>query len=459
MDKILPIVCFALALGISIFWFPEGFAAVMVATVLSSAVIILIYNTVPEEKHFLTKIFLIALISRIVFAVVINAFNLQNFFGGDALTYDVFGDELRKMWFSLPGRETSDLILQNRVNGVGWGMFYLIAGLYSIIGRNILAAYFFCAVIGAAISPLVYICAYKIFNNRRVGKVSAILAAVSPSFIIWTGQLMKDGIIIFFLVLAMVTVLNLQKKFSYLSLILLVISLFGIISLRFYIFYMAAAAVVGTFVIGFSNTPQAILRRAVVLVLLGVGLTYLGVLRYAGSEFEKFGNLERIQNARMDLSNRAESGFGEDLDVSTTEGAIQTIPIGFAYLMLAPFPWEMTNLRQLITLPDMLIWWACIPFLISGLLFSLKNHLRTSMGILIFALMLSLAYSIFQGNVGTAYRQRTQIQVFLFIFAGVGWTLFLERKENEKLKRVARRKLIEQRLQKKREETFAEIKN
>jgi activator of 2-hydroxyglutaryl-CoA dehydratase len=43
--------------------------------------------------------------------------------------------------------------------------------------------------------------------------------------------------------------------------------------------------------------------------------------------------------------------------------------------------------------------------------------------------MLTLAYSIFQGNVGTAYRQRSQILVFYFIFVAVGAILLKERQE------------------------------
>jgi hypothetical protein len=54
--------------------------------------------------------------------------------------------------------------------------------------------------------------------------------------------------------------------------------------------------------------------------------------------------------------------------------------------------------------------------------------------------MLTLAYSIFLGNIGTAYRQRTQIQVFLFMFIAVGWTLWQERSENKNLLQKARRK-------------------
>jgi hypothetical protein len=114
-------------------------------------------------------------------------------------------------------------------------------------------------------------------------------------------------------------------------------------------------------------------------------------------------------------------------------GALAAIPTGFTYLMLAPFPWEISNIRQAITLPEMLLWWACIPILLSGLWFTLKTKLRTAIPILLFSLMLTLGYSIFQGNVGTAYRQRAQIQVFLFMFIAVGWTLTLERRENNKL--------------------------
>ena len=58
-------------------------------------------------------------------------------------------------------------------------------------------------------------------------------------------------------------------------------------------------------------------------------------------------------------------------------------------------------------------------------------------------LLLTLAYSITQGNVGTAYRQRTQIQVFLFILIGVGWTVFQERRENKRIVRTTSRKRID----------------
>ena len=278
-----------------------------------------------------------------------------------------------------------------------------------------------------------FICARKkLFENKRVAKFSAIAIPLFPSFIIWSSQLLKDGLIVFLLVLIMTMVLQLHERINYFALVALVIGLFGILSLRFYIFYMVAIAVTGSFLIGVTNSASSIVRRAAVLVLIGIGLTYSAQPRTASTDFEKYGNLEQLQSSRLDLAQSGTSGFGEDVDVSTTSGAISVLPLGFAYLMLAPFPWQVTSLRQAITLPEVLLWWAMMPLLVYGVWYTVRHRLRTAFPVLFFSLLLTLAYSIFQGNVGTAYRQRTQIQVFLFMFIGVGYTLYKERKEDKK---------------------------
>ena len=432
-------------LGMITVAFPEGAASILVVLGLST-VVLLIFRRFSAEREFLTTIFLAALLVRLAFGIFVHIYDLREFFGGDAITYDFNGWKLVEYW---TGQIQSDDLLAQRAwstAGPGWGMNYLVGGLYYILGRNIFAAQSFCAVFGAATAPMVYFCAVKMFSNRSAGKIAAVAIAFFPSFIIWSSQLMKDGLIIFLLVLAMTMVLQLQEKFNYGALLLLIFSMFGILSLRFYIFYMVAIAVAGSFIIGLSTSVQSIARRTAVLIVMGLALTYLGVIRNASVDFERYGNLERVQNSREDLARSAESGYGEDMDVSTTEGAISVIPIGFAYLMFAPFPWEVTNFRQAITLPEVLLWWAMIPLMITGFWYAIRHRLRSSIPVLIFSLMLTLAYSIFQGNVGTAYRQRTQIQVFLFIFIAVGWVLIKENKENKKLIHASKRNNFEKKL-------------
>lgn len=415
------------------------------ATILFILLTILIptFRKATGDPAFVTKVFLIALATRLGFGLLIYFNDWSGFFGGDANTYDFRGKLIKDYWLGLVPPDTPQLLLAMTTNGPGWGMNYLVAGIYYVFGENMLAAQIFCIVFGAATAPLIYHCAEKIFQNRSVARLSAIGVAIFPAFVVWSGQLLKDGLIVFLLVLTMTMVLKLQEKFSYTALILLVLSLFGIISLRFYIFYMVAVAVAGSFVVGVTNTPSSLLRRAVAIVVIGVGLTYLGVVRTASVDFERFGNLDQLQASRLDQARSADSGFAEDIDVSTTRGALTALPIGFIYLLMAPFPWQVTNFRQAITLPEVFVWWAMIPLLVWGAWYTIKNKLRAAFPILLFSGMLTLAYSIFQSNVGTAYRQRTQIQVFFFIFIAVGWTLYKERREDRKLIREARNRRLE----------------
>src|SRR4030095_8505404 len=97
------------------------------------------------------------------------------------------------------------------------------------------------------------------------------------------------------------------------------------------------------------------------IILIGVGLGYFGVTRYASQQIETFGTGEQLQRMRLDASQSAASGFAEDVDVSTASGALSTLPLGMTYLLLAPFPWQLASFRQVITLPEMLIWWTSIP--------------------------------------------------------------------------------------------------
>lgn len=305
-----------------------------------------------------------------------------------------------------------------------------------------LAIQFINAVLGAVTAAIIFVCTQEVFNNSRVSRLAALAVAFYPSLILWSSQGLKDGPIVFLLALAILATLKLVKKINLKYLIVLVCSVCAVLSLRFYLFYMITAAAAGALLIGAKAfTPIAFVRQFAILIVLGLALTYLGVTRYASVQLATYGDLERIERSRRDLAS-AKSGFGEDVDVSTASGAISNVPLGLVYLFFAPFPWQLASLRQMITLPEMIVWWASFPMLILGLWFSIRYRLRMIAPILIFGTMLSLAYSIFQGNVGTAYRQRAQLLVFYFIFAAVGYVLILEKREERRRREFEDQRLI-----------------
>jgi 4-amino-4-deoxy-L-arabinose transferase-like glycosyltransferase len=410
--------------------------ATLLCLVVAAVVGFFIYRN-KEEGSFLLQLFAWGLLMRMVVALSIFMFHAQEFFGGDAITYDFYGWAQMKAW---QGDSFYQIIASRFVEGQAsaWGFIKMVSVVYSIIGRNTLAIQFVNSIIGSATAILVYNCAQHVYKNVRVAKIAAVCVAFFPSLVLWSAQGLKDAPVVFFLVLAILASLRLNEKWSVKQVLILIVALFSILSLRFYVFYMIAVAIGGAFIIGLQKiTPTNFARQFAVLILVGVSLTYLGVTRSAGGQFDTFATLEAVQRSRADLS-RAGSGFGREVDVSTTQGAISTIPMGLIYLLFAPFPWQLASLRQSITLPEMIIWWLSFPLLVLGIWYSLKYRLRQISPILIFTTMLSIAYSVFQGNVGTAYRQRAQLLVFYFVFVAVGFVLVKEKKENRDRQRQVR---------------------
>ena len=424
-----------IALGLALLGFviavaPDNSGPALMLMLSLTAIGYLLIYWLDTDRTFMLRLFLTGLMVRVLIGTIIFLFGLQVFFGGDALTYDYFGNALLKVW---QGQiEYARAIDQFSSNGAasGWGMLYIVAVVYRIVGQNMLATQFVNCVLGAMSAPIAYLIAFEIFPNRKVARVCGLMTAFFPSLVLWSCQGLKDGPIIFLLTLSMLATLRLGDRFSLKFLVMLALSLFCLLTLRFYIFYIIVIAVAAAFILGRRRlTAQSFARQMIVIILVGLSLAYFGVSRYATQQFETYASTDQLRRMRQDASQSAQSGFAQDVDVSTTSGALSTIPLGLTYLLLAPFPWQVTSLRQAITLPEMLVWWASIPLLVLGTWFTINHRLREVAPIVIFTSLLTLTYSVLQGNVGTAYRQRAQLLVFYFVFIAVGLVLIKERRQ------------------------------
>jgi Dolichyl-phosphate-mannose-protein mannosyltransferase len=385
-----------------------------------------------QDRAFLMRLFTLAVLARIILASIIYLGNMQEFFGGDANTYHAFGQSLNQSWHG--DDYHGDRYAAFIQSGAGaWGMLYVVAAVYEVLGPNMFAIQLINASVGASTAIVVYYVTQTLFNNSRVSKLAAILVAFFPSLMLWSSQALKDGLIIMALALCILATLRLMEKITVPYLLTLGVCLAALLSLRFYIFYMMAAAVGGSFVIGLKSArAQSFVHRFVAIGLIGLAFTWFGVIRFAAAQFEKYGNLHMVQMSRLDQARNAESGFGKDVDVQTTEGALTVIPLGLLYLLFAPFPWQLASLRQSLALPEMIVWWAAFPLLVLGWWYAIRHRLRQVAPIVLFTTMLTLAYAVFQGNVGTAYRQRSQLLVFYFIFVAVGAVIVKEKAEEKR---------------------------
>jgi hypothetical protein len=415
----------------------DGAPATLLALPLAALVVWAIFQA-KDDRTFLFRVFVFGFLIRVLVGTLIYLFHYQGFFGGDALTYDSFGYALLKVWEGNKDYQVAIDIFSGGGAASGWGMLYMVAGIYKVVGRNLLAVQYVNCILGAATAPITYMISMEIFPHKRVARACALLAAFFPSMVLWTSQGLKDGPIVFLLAVSMIATLRLGNHFSFKYLAALALALCCLLPLRFYVFYIVVIAVTIAFILGRRPlTAQSFVRQFVIMIVIGLTLSYFGVSRYATLQFEAYGNFDQLQRMRIDASQSAQSGFGRDIDVSTPTGALSAIPLGFSYLLLAPFPWQMASTRQIITLPEMVVWWASLPLLALGLWFAIKYRLREVAPILIFMTLLTLSYSILMGNVGTAYRQRAQLLIFYFIFVAIGFVLVKEKREEKLRKRLA----------------------
>jgi hypothetical protein len=398
---------------------PEMGLTILVGLV-PAAICVWIIVRDPTDRRFLLRLFLGALSIRWIVAFVIDYKHLQNFFGGDANTFDIVGNALSQAWSGFGSVSTTYMTSYIGAGRPGWGMFYFVASVYYVIGHSPLAIQLINCAFGAASCVAVYKIAQILYPSQKVARTAAILTAVAPSMILWSSQMLKDAPIVLSLCMCALYGLKLRSEYRFKSLLVLLLFLFTLFALRNYAFYIMFVAIGSSLLFAARQfTPLRMIQGGVLVLIIGVTLAYFGAASVPKETFD----LKRIQAAREWSAKEANSGFGGDVDISDPNAALSFMPVGVLYVLVAPFPWMINSVRQIITLPELLAWWILFPMLIKGYWFAIRRRLKTSFAICIFTVGLTFAYALYQSNVGTAYRHRAQLYVFFFIFISIGLEL------------------------------------
>ena len=422
----------SLWLGNEVIADPGFYLAIVVGLIPAAVSVWIVLRSRTPDQRLLLRLFFAALSLRYIIAYVIYSRNLHQFLGGDADTYDAFGYALLQSWRGLVDPNAYWLVKYTTARTSGFGMYYFVAGIYYVIGQNPLAIQLINCAIGAATCIAGYKIAMMVYPSQRVARTVAIMTAFSPSLVLWTSQGLKDGPIVLCLCLCVLYALKVRIKVEVKSFVMLLASLLCLYTLRHYAAYIMFTATAGAllFTTGKKFTPVRMLQGAVLVIVIGLAFSYFGAGDVARSTID----LKQIQNARAWSAKASNSGFGGDVDITDPEAAIGYLPIGILYVLLSPFPWMINNLRQLITLPELIAWWCLMPMMLKGYWFALRHRLQQSFVICTFVLGLTLTFAMFQSNAGTAYRHRSQLYVFFFIFISIG----LELRREAKLKRRPR---------------------
>ena len=372
-----------------------------------------LWDLPPAERARLQAIVFAGFAARLLLALIFETFPALRITHDDASGYEGSAIAMARYW-----QGAGPPVVRATQGLHNYGYYYIGGALCYIFGPYRLNLSAWNALFGALTIVVLYRLTADLFHHA-VALRAARLFAFMPSMITWSAVAIKDPVMVLLVSCALYFNLLLRRRFS-LSIALL---LTGIIAatfvIRFYVTYFLIISVIGTILLGRSDTGHSTWRNALFLLIFTGLVVATGMGSTMSESFNNL-NLDTAATFRNGMATTANSGFARGLDVRTPEGLAVGLPLGLAVLFLGPFPWQMRSALPLLTLPEMIVWWSLVPALLRGVRFAAGFAFRRASPVLVFCISLSVTYALTLGNVGAAVRQRAQIFVFLFIFVALG---------------------------------------
>jgi len=330
-----------------------------------------------------------------------------------------------------------------RVQEYGWNLYpFLMGWFYYVFGFSPFAVKWINAFIGALLGLAVYVLGRQLFQER-IARWGAILVAFFPSLVFWSAANLKDPS--FFLSTALLFIIGIRLQSERLGWKFLMEMILMAVLLKLHLgmgrpesSWILAACWAGSFlwsrlVVRWRRGP------AVVLLLLLLAFPFL--------PWKRFGNVHLL-GVRRHLGYTLGTGmiyhylpekfyrlieFPADqvpwADVSMPRFLLY-LPKALFHYLLEPLPLQRTvGLLSAAAMPQMIIWYLLIPFMLVGIARSLRGGqavwaffpLATVMGWILLG-------AISMGNVGTLFRIRDMVTPFLLLYASAGLSAFLDKK-------------------------------
>jgi hypothetical protein len=258
-----------------------------------------------------------------------------------------------------------------------------------------------------------------------------------PSFILWSIENTKDPLTVLSLLIVIWSALKIYYRFRLKYVFLLGAGLWVFSLYRWYLFVPLSMwlgiALLVKIIRGLAKTPGKIVLFIALITLLSLSFNSRNPL------FLKVGGkVKSVINEAIsvNIGNYLTGGSvyktypeglytkqafrkGGFLDKIDAGSLLYAMVKGLIYFLLLPFPWAMHSKLQVISFPEILLWYALLPFCILGLLMGLRYKLRETFLIGLITAIFTLIYALTEANVGTAFRHRSFVLPFYLIFAAI----------------------------------------
>jgi hypothetical protein len=352
------------------------------------------------------RVFLFAFALRIAAAYVLHFFFFLHdpqLLAGDDLGYDREALQIAEVWRDRPGFPVG-----------AWPQYeHFIAFLSYLFPGVIMVSRLVNAFMGSLSAVFVTAAGRNLFD-RRAGMIAGIITAIFPSFLVWSSLNLKEAMAVLGITLIVYEISRLRS------------AALAVLPGLFLGMLLVAVARPWTLFVGAAGFGIASLwiapwgRGRVLVALAGIGLGIFVLIRAGAgeSEISTFG--ERSFVGVRESTTLGGSALDTAVDLSSPETALSSAPIVFGQVLFGPFPWTAVGVRQVLALPEVLLWYALLLLLWRGIRLGIRTVPAQAIPLLGFAGALLVAIVLLEGNLGLAFRHRIQAFVVLFVFIGAG---------------------------------------
>lgn len=298
---------------------------------------------------------------------------------------------------------------------------WIISLLYALTDRSLLLAQSLSVLLGTAGVYLVWRLTLELWGERAAIK-AAWVAALFPTLVLYSALTMREVYVVFFLLLGLLGTVRWARCGGPLH---MGTALAGFIGATFFhgAMFVALLAFLGLAAVRYAQAclpllPQGRLRLVPLVLLLAIVIS--GAL-FARGEFRlpKIGNPSHWTEERLTrqarVAARSTASYPDWLVPSNTAALVLTAPARAAYLLFAPFPWDVTYPRHLIGMVDGILY-----MFLAVLIWRQRRAIWSDAGaraVLLVILALVVVFTFGVGNFGTGLRHRSKFVVGLIVLA------------------------------------------
>ncbi|MCL5935490.1 MAG: glycosyltransferase family 39 protein, partial [Firmicutes bacterium] len=220
---------------------------------------------------------------------------------------------------------------------------YFVAFVYWLFSPKLILTSLFNAFFGTVSVVLLYFISRYLFahTGRRAVEGITLLAAMFPSFVLWSTQTLKDPLVVLLLLLFVLFFLQYFSDRRVVWMLSAGVTVNLLAGVRNYTAVILVAAVFLNLLVMYLRLREGLDRKKLLLDVSLIGTCVMAIF------LSKFGtsivqsllqtNLQSIQSMRENVYAIGNTGITEG-DVSSPAGALKYLPLGLAYVFLAPFP-------------------------------------------------------------------------------------------------------------------------